>query len=1114
MKQTTVRLRDQQGRTVDVPQADAGQLLDLGYSPTDLKQKVTLAEGGGEVSLGDLVDIRKQYGVTPRLEIAERTFARTGEERFGGTGGTVAGLVYGGAQALTGGLAGKGLIESGLVEPETLAQLQATRPKTVSAGEVAGTLGLVAATRGAGAAPSIARLIAREAAIGGIYGAGSEVTQAAIEGREARPLEAGLIGGTVGGVLGGALGGAGAALERRAAAREAAAVAKVAEEATARQGQAAVIEQAENLSKRMVDTADQYNSFLGSLEDLGVSSPKGIRSKYEAVSRSAERLNLALAKATTEAETINDAINPIRTGMAEHAAQVAKAAQVAAEQYATKTGELVALRAQEAAEKAAGKATGGLTRRIAKLQADASAHEAAKSAIEAQARGLAETAAMVEVEAAGNKAAVSEATKVIDDMTKITGQDARAAAAAGRKNAGTARINAEFEDAALREAGLTPTTDSVANGAMLAAKDGLTEETWRPWLQRVMNIEAGSGRAGSIFGQILGNDSIMTKLPVNAAAAMVRIVDRATAEGAGAGFLKRATALGGNRPEFLRISKNADRIRKLVENTAGPEGKAVMQAAGRDADALIAGARQADPAIAGEAIREFTSIFPKTEARAVAAPLTDEAHKVAVEEAVTATQLAGTIDDTQAVAQSLAEREVKIARRVAKLTRDAEGEGDKALRASAKLAQAKQELEQVSGVRQAVEERVRTARQVADEMRIQGAEKTAASATSRATIADLQQQMVQVQAAARLADASAKVRALTAKQKEATSLAGLLQAKQEELKTLRNGIIALEREGGRFRNVQGRLVPPGQERLTEQQLKAFYKTPEGAKVLEALKGTGVKPESHAALGAVLGSAIVESVLGHGLVGTLLGAFIGAKLGGRGAGKVIPQIMNQLRTTQAVDKAIAGFQKVAPPVGRAATLSSTYSFPVQEAHTFVEDLKRERAAIDDTWRQVQSMPDLNQNAIGEAKRRFDEVASYLDMKRPPAGIVTGANATEFARAVAVIKNPELIQKFIRDGALRPSDVETLRRVSPEAFNRLDAAVKLLHVERPDMAIAPLFGLQKGKKKATGYTMSVYTSQQLIGAAPSREQPMISGSESAAARGRPSSKSSLVENAKLI
>jgi hypothetical protein len=65
----------------------------------------------------------------------------------------------------------------------------------------------------------------------------------------------------------------------------------------------------------------------------------------------------------------------------------------------------------------------------------------------------------------------------------------------------------------------------------------------------------------------------------------------------------------------------------------------------------------------------------------------------------------------------------------------------------------------------------------------------------------------------------------------------------------------------------------------------------------------------------------------------------------------------------------------------------------------------------------------------------------------------------------------------------------------------------------MAIAPLFGLQKSKKKATGYTMSVFMSQQLIGAAPSREQPMRPGSEAAAARGRPSSKSSLVENAKL-
>jgi hypothetical protein len=246
---------------------------------------------------------------------------------------------------------------------------------------------------------------------------------------------------------------------------------------------------------------------------------------------------------------------------------------------------------------------------------------------------------------------------------------------------------------------------------------------------------------------------------------------------------------------------------------------------------------------------------------------------------------------------------------------------------------------------------------------------------------------------------------------------------------------------------------------------------------------------------------------------MLGAVIGAKLGGRGVGKVVAQVMNQLKTTQAIDKMIAGFEKVAPPVARASNLSSTYNFPVEEAHSFVEDLKREKAAIDTAWRNITAMPDLNQRAVAQAKQRFDDVVSYLDMKRPPAGIVTGANATEFARAVAVIKNPELLQRFIRDGALRPSDVEVLRRVSPAAYESLDSAVKLLHVDRPDMAIAPLFGLKKSKKKATGYTMSVFMSQQLIGAAPSREQPMIAGSESAAARGRPSSKSSKVENVKL-
>jgi len=1112
MKAANVRLRDKQGRTVDVPQADAGRLLDFGYNPVDPKQTVTLAEGGGEISLGDLVSVRNQYGITPRLELPEATFARTGEERFGGAFGTAAALAYGGAQSLSGGLAGKGLIETGLVEPETLGQLEATRPKTVLAGEMLGTIPLAYATGGLGAGRGIAGIAAREAAIGGIYGAGSEISQAAIEQREARPFEAGVAGTVAGGLLGGAFGAAEGAIARRQAAREAAAAAKAGEEAALRQGQAAVIDQAKDLATRMESTAGEYNSFLNTLEELGVSSPKALRKKYEQVGRTADALTDALTKATVEATTLNEGILPLRESIAQHKSSIARAVETTVKDRETRLGELLTLRATEEAERAAGRSTKGLLGKIKKAEADVSAYEAAQRSLENQARSLAETAGMVEAHSAGNAAAVAEASKVVDEMTRIVGQDARAAAEVGRVNAGKARINAEFEDAALREAGLTPTTDSVVNGALLAAKD-VDATNWRPWLQRVMSIEAGSGRGASIFGQILANDSIMTKLPIEAAATMVRVVDRAMAEGSTVGFLKRTTAIGGNRPEFLRLSKNAERIRNLVTNAAGVEAKALLQNAGREADALVTAVRSADPAIAGEAIREFTSIIPKTEASVARSPITDAAHKDAVEQAVTAVQLQGSVQGAEDATRALAAREAKLLKEVAKLERAAGAQGAKGAAAEARLAKMQAELKAVTATRQASETTIRTARAAADEMRKAGAAAASATATERATIADLNRQMENVRAAAQLAEASAKVRALTEKQKAAVSLRELLAAKQQDFQTLRDGIVALEKEGGRFRTTQGRLVAPGEEALVNKQLKAFYKTEEGAKVYAALKGVGVEPESASTLGGVIGSAIIDSVFGYSLVGTIIGGFIGAKLGGRGAGKVVAQIMNQLKTTQAVDKMIAGFERVAPPLGRASMLSSTYKFPVQEAHSFVEDLKKERDAIGAMWKNIEAMPDINQRAIADAKARFDEVVQYLDRKRPPAGIVTGANATEFARAVAVIKNPELIQRFIRDGALRPSDVETLQRVSPAAYQSLSDAVRLLHVERPDMAIAPLFGLKKSKKKATGYTMSVYESQQYINRAPSRETSMQAGSDAAAARARPGSKSLLVENVRL-
>lgn len=101
-----VRLVDQYGRLAEVPQEDASRLIDLGYRPADPKQKVTLADGGDEISLASLVEVKQRYGgPTPRLETVGRTFKRVSEETFGDAGGGAAALLFGLVRGATFGIA-------------------------------------------------------------------------------------------------------------------------------------------------------------------------------------------------------------------------------------------------------------------------------------------------------------------------------------------------------------------------------------------------------------------------------------------------------------------------------------------------------------------------------------------------------------------------------------------------------------------------------------------------------------------------------------------------------------------------------------------------------------------------------------------------------------------------------------------------------------------------------------------------------------------------------------------------------------------------------------------------------------------------------------------------
>ena len=224
-----ITLADTQGKEVQVPQEQVVPLMRSGFSAKP-GQTVTLAtEKGTEIPIESLANAVAQ-GKQIQLQTSEESFKQGAEKRFGGASGIGAGLAYGALQGASLGTGGRALIETGLVNPDTLAQLESARGgglfSTVGAGEALGLAGLSALTGGFGGAAAaegaaartlgqnMLRAAGREAAVGAGYGAGSELTQAGIEGREANLLPAA----AGGAVLGGALGAAGEGLISKAAA--------------------------------------------------------------------------------------------------------------------------------------------------------------------------------------------------------------------------------------------------------------------------------------------------------------------------------------------------------------------------------------------------------------------------------------------------------------------------------------------------------------------------------------------------------------------------------------------------------------------------------------------------------------------------------------------------------------------------------------------------------------------------------------------------------------------------------------------------------------------------------------------------------------------------------
>jgi len=199
------------GEVVERPQEEIQSLRRSGFNPLP-GQSLYFAKGDG-VNKVPVENINRAKP-TENLSIlsADEAFNRVAEQEYGGIGGAAKALAYGAGQGFTSNLGGAAALASGAVNPESLAMIEKAQPVAKFGGELIGTLGQVAATTaltGPGGALAgvgnafggmsrAAQLATRGAAMGSSYGLGGELTQAQIEGREARPLEAAGIGALTG----------------------------------------------------------------------------------------------------------------------------------------------------------------------------------------------------------------------------------------------------------------------------------------------------------------------------------------------------------------------------------------------------------------------------------------------------------------------------------------------------------------------------------------------------------------------------------------------------------------------------------------------------------------------------------------------------------------------------------------------------------------------------------------------------------------------------------------------------------------------------------------------------------------------------------------------------
>lgn len=319
----------------------------------------------------------------------------------------------------------------------------------------------------------------------------------------------------------------------------------------------------------------------------------------------------------------------------------------------------------------------------------------------------------------------------------------------------------------------------------------------------------------------------------------------------------------------------------------------------------------------------------------------------------------------------------------------------------------------------------------------------------------------------------------------------------------------------------GKLVPYSEEVLFQNQMKALRGTPEGKELIAAINyvAPNIKPEAIATstfMEMALGSGVTHAITGGALMPAMVGMFLGAR-GGRAARLAAAVGLNPLPFLWTADAILGGLvagrgNLMSLKTGaRMLTTRQDSVMAPKQADEYVETILRDREAINRTLDTLRGLPHIDYRQIEPARAKMDEALNYLESKRPPKGVTTGAEAVAFARAVSIMKTPTLLAKFVKDGTVTRADADVMKLVSPESYARVQEGIALLHEKDPTQAelLAAMFSVKnRSGKKRPQRSMNLSLLQTM-------SNPLANNSGTnggIAAAGRPPSESKLVENNK--